>query len=70
MKDFDGAIELCFNHFTKCLINRHKFRPIVKQINPSISRKIIHKYDKIFRSPLGGNRWGTQNIRMYKIKRG
>ena len=28
---------------------------MVKQINPSISRKIIHKYDKISRSPLSGN---------------
>ena len=43
---------------------------MVKQINPSISRKIIHKYDKIFRSPLSGNRCRTPNIRMYKIKRG
>ena len=40
------------------------------QINPSISRKIIHKYDKIFRFPLSGNRYRTPNIKMYKIKRG
>ena len=43
---------------------------MVKQINPSISRKIIYKYDKIFRSSLNGNRCRTPNIRMYKIKRG
>ena len=53
MKDFDGAIELCFNHFMKCLVNRHKFRPMVKQINLSISRKIIHKYDKTFSPSMG-----------------
>ena len=38
----------------KCLVNRHKFKPMVKQINPSISRKIIHKYDKISRPPSVG----------------
>ena len=43
---------------------------MVKQINPNISRKIIHKYDKIFRSPLNGNKCRTPNIRMYKIKMG
>ena len=53
----------------KCLVNRHKFKPMVKQINPSISRKIIHKYDKIFRSPFSGNRCKISNIKMYKIKR-
>ena len=68
-KDFDGAIKLCFNHFMKCLVNRHKFRPMVKKINLSILRKIIHKYDKISRSSLNGNRCKTPNIRMYKIKR-
>ena len=33
---------------------------MVKQINPSILRKIIHKYDKIFRSPLSGTGAGPQ----------
>ena len=33
---------------------------MVKQINPSISRKIIHKYDKIFRSPSIGTGAGPQ----------
>ena len=43
---------------------------MVKQINPSISRKIIYKYDKIFRSPLSRNGCRSPNIRMNKIKRG
>ena len=44
----------------KYLVNRHKFRPKVKQINPSILRKIIYKYEKIFRSPSVGTCAGSQ----------
>ena len=67
-KDFDGAIELCFNHFMKCFVSRHKFRPMVKQINSSISRKIIHKYDKIFKSPFSGNRCRNPNLECIRSK--
>ena len=38
----------------KCLVNGHKVRPMVNQINLDISGKIIHKYDKISRSPSVG----------------
>ena len=44
----------------KSLVNRHKFKPMVKQTNPSMLRNIIHKYDKISRSPSVGIGVGPQ----------
>ena len=60
IKDLNGVIELCFNHFMKCLVNRHKFRPMMKQINPGISRKIITNMTKYLDPPSMGTSAGPQ----------
>ena len=46
-ENFDRFRKLCFNHFGKVTIYLRKFGTIFEEINPSISRKIIHKNDKI-----------------------
>ena len=44
---FDRFRKLCFNHFGKVTIYLRKLITIFKEINPSISGKIIHKNNKI-----------------------
>ena len=46
-ENFDRFRKLCFNHFGKVTLYLRKFGTIFEEINPSISRKIIHKNDKI-----------------------
>ena len=46
-ENFDRFTKLCFNHFDKVTIYLIKFRMIFEEINLSISRKIIHKNNKV-----------------------
>ena len=46
-ENFDKFRKLCFNHFGKVTIYLRKLRTFFEEINPSISRKIIHKNNKI-----------------------
>ena len=45
--NFDMFRKLCFNHFGKATIYLRKLKMIFEEINPSISRKTIHKNNKI-----------------------
>ena len=46
-ENFDGFRKPCLNNFGKVTIYLIKFRTIFEKINPSISRKIIHKNNKV-----------------------
>ena len=46
-ENFDRFRKLCFNHFGKVTIYLIKFITSFEEINPSISRKIIHKNNKV-----------------------
>ena len=45
-ENFDRFRKLCFDHFGKVTIYLIKFKMIF-EINPIISGKIIHKYNKV-----------------------
>ena len=46
-ENFDRFRKPCFDHFGKVTIYLINFKTIFEEINPSISRKMIHKNNKV-----------------------